>query len=73
MASGVWGGLLPDAAKADALRAIADAIEAATPQIEEWMGKQRRSMTPKRVVVEPNHNRFNRAYWVDIDTAGPLA
>jgi hypothetical protein len=46
--------------------------KAATPQIEEWMGKQRRSMTPKRVVVEPNHNRFNRAYWVDIDTADSL-
>lgn len=40
--------------------------------VEEWMGKQQRSMTPSKVVIEPNHDRFNRAYWVDIDTVTPL-
>lgn len=44
----------------------------ATPQIEQWLGKQRRNMIPMEVVVEPNHDRFNRAYWVDIDTADSL-
>lgn len=44
----------------------------AAPAIEEWMAKQRRNMTPKRVVIEPNHDRFNRAYWVDIDRADPM-
>lgn len=46
--------------------------KAAAAAIEEWMGKQRRSMTPTKVIVEPNHDRFNRAYWVDIDRADPL-
>jgi len=46
--------------------------KAAAPAIEEWMARQRRNMTPKRVVIEPNHDRFNRAYWVDIDRADPL-
>jgi hypothetical protein len=44
----------------------------ATPAIEQWLAKQRRNMTPSRVVIEPNHDRFNRAYWVDIDRADPL-
>lgn len=43
--------------------------KASTAAIEGWMAKQRRSMTPKSVVLEPNHDRFNRAYWVKIDTA----
>lgn len=44
----------------------------AAADIEAWMGQQRRSMTPMKVIVEPNHDRFNRAYWVDIDRADPL-
>jgi hypothetical protein len=46
--------------------------KAAAGAIEEWMGKQRRSMSPTKVVIEPNHDRFNRAYWVKIDRADPL-
>ncbi len=46
--------------------------KASAPAIEEWMAKQRRNMTPARVVIEPNHDRFNRAYWVDIDRADPM-
>lgn len=45
----------------------------AADAISEWMGKQTRVMTPRRVVIEPNHDQFNRAYWVDIDRAAPLA
>ena len=44
----------------------------ATAQIEEWLGKQRRNMMPATVIIEPNHDRFNRAYWADIDTADSL-
>jgi hypothetical protein len=40
--------------------------------IAEWLRTRRRNMSPTRVVVEPNHDRFNRAYWVDIDIADPL-
>lgn len=40
--------------------------------VEEWMAKQQRSMTPAKLVIEPNHDRFNRAYWADIDTVTPL-
>jgi hypothetical protein len=46
--------------------------KAATPAIEEWLAKQRRTMTPSRVLIEPNHDRYNRAYWVDIDRADPM-
>ena len=40
--------------------------------IREWMAKQRRNMTPKRVIIEPNHNRFNNAYWVRIESMNPI-
>lgn len=43
-----------------------------TAAIEDWMQKQRRNMSPSKVVIEPNHDRHNRAYWVDIDTADSL-
>jgi hypothetical protein len=46
--------------------------QAATQAIDEWMEQQHRDMTPKTVVIEPNHDRFNRSYWVDIDRAEPL-
>jgi hypothetical protein len=41
-------------------------------QIEEWMKDKRRTISPARVVLEPNHDRLNRAYWVDILTADSL-
>ena len=46
-------------------KASADAIDA-------WMQEQRREMTPSKVVIEPNHNRFNNAYWVRIETMNPI-
>jgi len=44
-----------------------------TPAIEAWLAERRRVMVPKRVVIEPNHDRLNKAYWVGIDTAELLA
>ncbi len=41
-------------------------------EILEWMAKQRRVMAPKKVVLEPNHDRFKKAYWVNIFTAESL-
>jgi hypothetical protein len=46
--------------------------KSATPQIEEWMRSKKRTMVPERVVIEPNHDRHNRAYWADIDVADRL-
>ena len=46
--------------------------KAAAPAIDAWLTAQRRNMTPSRVVIEPNHDRYNRAYWVDIDRADPM-
>lgn len=46
--------------------------KAAAPAISAWMAKHRRSMTPPTVIIEPNHDRFNRSYWVDIDRADAL-
>ncbi|MBL9079004.1 MAG: hypothetical protein JNL08_15985 [Planctomycetes bacterium] len=45
---------------------------AAGPAITEWSAKQRRNMTPSRVVIEPNHDRYKRAYWVEIDRSDPM-
>lgn len=47
-------------------------FKGATPTIEKWLQDKRRNMVPPRVVIEPNHDRFNRAYWADIDTADSL-
>jgi hypothetical protein len=44
----------------------------ATAEIETWMHAQRRNMCPARVVIEPNHDRFNRAYWVRMGRMDPL-
>lgn len=43
-----------------------------TAAIEEWLKDKRRKMPPSRVVIEPNHDKYNRAYWADIDIADPL-
>lgn len=45
---------------------------ASTEAIEAWMAEQKRNMTPSKVVIEPNHDRFNRAYWASIEVATPL-
>jgi len=37
-----------------------------------WVADKRRSMVPKEITLEPNHDRFNRAYWVDILVADSL-
>ncbi|MEC9047587.1 MAG: hypothetical protein VYA51_06195 [Planctomycetota bacterium] len=37
-----------------------------------WMGEQRRVMAPTKVVLEPNHDRFKKAYWVNIHVAESL-
>ncbi len=46
--------------------------KAMTPQIEQWLQGKRRDMVPDKVVIEPNHDKYNRAYWVDIDVADQL-
>lgn len=40
--------------------------------IAKWMEGKKRVMAPLKVVLEPNHDRFNRAYWVDILRADSL-
>jgi len=45
---------------------------AAAPGIEAWLQKQRRNMCPTRVVIEPNHDLYRKAYWVRIGTMEPL-
>jgi len=44
----------------------------AAGEIETWIGKQRRNMVPTRVVIEPNHDRFKKAYWVSMGNMDPL-
>lgn len=45
---------------------------ASAPDIESWMKDKNRTMTPTKITLEPNHDRFNKAYWVDIDVADSL-
>ena len=45
----------------------------ATPKIEEWIKGKRRTPTPTKVVIEPNHEKYNRSYWVKITVADQLA
>ena len=40
--------------------------------IVDWMGRQHRTMTPGRVLLEPNTDDHNRAYWVDVEKADSL-
>jgi len=42
------------------------------PDIEQWLADKKREMSPLHVVIEPNHDRYNRSYWVDIITAESL-
>lgn len=62
-------------AKLDALHAGAVTViettdeyphKAAAAEIEAWMQKQKRNIAPTKVVIEPNHDRFKNAYWVEI-------
>ena len=77
-----------NAATVDALKArleeacpgMATVIEAkgAAPHLESagdiltWMEEKRRVMAPAKVVLEPNHDRFKKAYWVNIHVAESL-
>jgi hypothetical protein len=45
----------------------------ASAAIEAWMQKQRRNIAPKKVVIEPNHDRFHRSYWAAMDRVEPLS
>jgi hypothetical protein len=45
----------------------------ASAQIEAWMQKQQRKITPKKIVIEANHDRFNKSYWADMDRVEPLS
>ncbi|MFN7669981.1 MAG: hypothetical protein ACK5S5_06005 [Planctomycetota bacterium] len=42
------------------------------PKLEEWIRSKRRNPLPTKVVVEPNHDKFNNAFWVDIVVADRL-
>lgn len=43
-----------------------------TPKLEEWLRSKRRNAMPSKVVIEPNHDKFNNAYWADIVVADRL-
>jgi hypothetical protein len=41
-------------------------------EIEKWILERKREPLPKKLVIAPNHDQFNRAYWADIDVADSL-
>ncbi|MBM4061759.1 MAG: hypothetical protein FJ265_11795 [Planctomycetes bacterium] len=45
---------------------------AAAGDVANWMAGQHRTMYPAHVVIEPNHDRFNKAYWVRVGRMDPL-
>ncbi|GAB4150023.1 MAG: hypothetical protein Fur0037_18440 [Planctomycetota bacterium] len=42
-------------------------FKASAPELEKWMAETKRDLMIPRVVVEPNHPRFTKAYWVSIE------
>lgn len=48
-------------------------FKASAGDIDAWMQKQARNITPLHVVVEPNHDQYNKAYWVKISKANLIA
>jgi len=70
------------AAACDALKARLDKVEGVTctilpttdaypfigaaPEIEKWMAGCKRVVNRKKIVIEPNEDRFKQAYWVSI-------
>lgn len=46
---------------------------ASTADIETWMGGVKRNLMQPKIVVEPNHPRFTKAYWVTIDRMESIA
>lgn len=48
-------------------------FKAAAGDIDAWMQKQERQITPTHVVIEPNHDQYNKAYWVRILKANLIA
>jgi len=47
-------------------------FHAATPEVEKWMARVRRNVNRVKVVIEPNHEQFKKAYWLMIDTMDPI-
>ena len=45
---------------------------ASAADIEAWMADKQRTMTPKKITLEPNHDRFNKSYWVGMLVADSL-
>jgi len=47
-------------------------FKGATADIEKWMAGVQRVVNRSKVVIEPNHDRFTKAFWVAIDTMDAL-
>lgn len=45
---------------------------ASAADIEAWMKDKQRTMTPAKITLEPNHDRFHRTYWVGMLVADSL-
>jgi hypothetical protein len=43
-----------------------------TTDIEAWMGDRKRTVMASKVVIEPNHEKYRRAYWAKIEIMDPL-
>ncbi|MEC7584532.1 MAG: hypothetical protein VYE77_09450 [Planctomycetota bacterium] len=47
-------------------------FKAANVEIDKWMAGVQRKVDRQKVVIEPNHEQFKKAYWVIIDTMDPI-
>ncbi|HLQ37543.1 MAG TPA: hypothetical protein VK348_07065, partial [Planctomycetota bacterium] len=48
-------------------------FKAATPEIEKWMASVKRDLNRKRVVLEPNDDRYKQGYWASIGAMDALS
>ena len=47
-------------------------FKAANADVDKWMANVERKVDRQKVVIEPNHEQFKKAYWVIIDTMDPI-
>jgi len=66
-----WDEVCPDMMTVIDAKGAAPHLESAD-DITAWIKDKRRNMVPAKITLEPNHDRFNKSYWVDIHVADSL-
>ena len=66
-----WDETCPDMMTVIDAKGAAPHLES-SDDILAWVKDKKRNMVPSKITLEPNHDRFNKSYWVDIHVADSL-